>query len=245
MHKIHTFILLIFFIYASLLLLVYADDVPQVVEVNGIWQGSFDINGKGPFDFTAIHVDGQSTAVSHAAKTLCTGEVSAAGDPYVAKYQMYALDGAPFDHATISGTLANQQIDSQFVTEAAGDTGVLTLSYNPLYEQDSSLELLQGAWQFTDRDGLEIEWKINQGVIQGKDSDQCEYSGEIALINPDFNAYAVNVQIKACSSVNGEYRGLAYLDDTESLALKTDMAGSFYGFHFDLQKAATVASKIL
>lgn len=237
MRKICTYLFFSYFLCVYFLSVVCAEGLSPNIVANGIWQGSFDINGKGPFDFTAIHIDGQSTAVSLAAKTVCTGTVTSEGGKYLANYQMYALDGAPFDQATITGTLSNQKIISKFVTESAGDTGVLTLSYDPIYEKNSSLELVQGAWQFTDRDGLEIKWNINQGVIAGIDSDHCEYSGVVSLLDPAFNAYLIDMQINECSSVTGEYRGLAYLDDAEKLLFKIDMAGSFYGFHFDLQKS--------
>lgn len=243
MHKLCTFLLLIFMSFAFLSLIIQAEEIEQNFSANGIWQGSFDINGRGPFDFTAIHIDGYSTAVSHAAKTLCTGTVALNGDQYLAKYEMYALDGAPFDRATISGAIDEQQIISQFVTENAGDTGILTLKYNPLYERNSALDLLQGSWQFTDRDGLELRWTIDHGIIAGEDSDHCEYSGVVSLINPEFNAYLLDLQINECSSVNGAYRGLAYLDGVEDALLKTDIAGNYYGFHFDLQKVADLAEK--
>lgn len=240
MHKYHTFLSTTWVILTLLLLPVQAGDVEKNIPVNGIWQGTFDINGRGPFDFTAIHINGQSTAVSHTAKTLCTGKVTVSDNQYLANYQMYALDGAPFDRATISGTLADQQITSQFVTENAGDTGILTLTYNPLYEENSAIDLLQGFWNFTDLDGLTIEWEIDQGIIQGKDSDQCEYSGVISLIDPEFNAYLVDMQINECSSVNGPYRGLGYIEKNEDIQFKLDLAGSFYGFHFDMQKTTDV-----
>jgi hypothetical protein len=243
MHKFYTSVLVVVVFFIFPLRFVQAEVEVQHAAVNGIWQGSFDINGRGPFDFTAIHINGHSTAVSHAAKTLCTGTVSLNGNHFLAQYQMYALDGAPFDQAKISGTLDNKQIVSQFVTENAGDTGILTLTYNSVYERNSAIDLLQGFWQFTDRDGLELRWTIDHGIIAGKDSDQCEYSGVVSLIDPDFNAYLLDMQINECSSVNGAYRGLAYLDGIENALLKTDIAGNYYGFHFDLQKIADLAEK--
>lgn len=243
MHNFYTSVFVVFLVLTSSLGLLQAEDGAQHLPSNGIWQGSFDINGRGPFDFTAIHIDGHSTAVSHAAKTLCTGTVGLKGNQYLAEYEMYALDGAPFDRATISGTLADKQVIAQFMTENAGDTGILALTYNSVYERNSSIDLLQGSWQFIDRDGLEIQWIIDHGIIAGKDSDQCEYSGVVSLIDPEFNAYLLDMQINECSSVNGAYRGLAYLDGSESTLLKTDIAGRYYGFHFDMQKVAGLVEK--
>ena len=31
-------------------------DWPAKQAIDGIWEGSFDINGRGPYDFHAIHV---------------------------------------------------------------------------------------------------------------------------------------------------------------------------------------------
>ena len=213
-----------------------AEQDSQRPALDGIWQGQFDINGSGPFDFTAIHIGQYSSAVSSKAKTMCTGEVSLENGSYQAKYTMYSLDGSPFDHATITGTLIAGQIESQFVTEKAGDTGVLTLSYNPIYEENSSLDKVQGAWEFIDRDNLQINWQIDQGVIQGNDSDNCEYSGEVALIDPEFNAYAIRLDIASCSSVDGEYAGFAYIETTDKHYFRMDLAGEHYGFHFDMQQ---------
>lgn len=212
---------------------VMASERPQL---DGIWQGTFDINGNGPFDFTAIHVGANSSAVSNAAKTLCMGEVRIEADRYQAEYTMYALDGSPFDQATITGTLQSNQIESQFVTGNAGDTGKLVLTYNPIYEEDSSLEKIQGEWQFIDRDNLELNWTIKQGVIQGSDSDKCSYAGEVAIIDSNYNAYAVRVAITECGSVDGEYLGFGYVETNAQDFFRIDLAGEFYGFHFDLQQ---------
>ena len=205
--------------------------------LDGIWQGSFDIRGRGPYDFYVIHVGGRSTAVSHKAKAICSGDVTLDGEHYTAKYHLYALDGAPFDQATITGILSDGTIDSHFVTMNGGDTGSLTISYSSIYEQISSLELVAGEWTFTDRDNLVTNFSIDlQGVVSGKDSDQCEYQGKINLINPKYNAYDVTLNIMNCDSVSGEYKGLGYIDNQESELFRIDVTNELYGFHYDLQK---------
>ena len=103
--------------------------------------------------------------------------------------------------------------------------------------KDSSLEKLAGGWHFTDRDGLLIELSIDElGKVQGQDSDQCEYAGQIAIINTDYNVYDVSMNINNCGSVNGEYKGMAYLESLQTEYFRVDMLNEFYGFHYDLQK---------
>lgn len=218
--------------------------MPEKSPLDGIWEGSFDIRGRGPFDFHAIHVGERSTAVTLQAKAICVGSVSLDGPYYLAKYNLFALDGAPFDYATITGELNDGTIDSHFVTLNGGDTGSLTITYNDIYEQDSSLDLLEGQWSFTDRDGLVIDWSIDQfGAAQGRDSDQCEYAGEIAIINSNYNVYDVTLNISNCGSVNGSYKGMAYLESPDVEYFRVDVLNEFYGFHYDLQKQSNEESK--
>lgn len=213
------------------------DVVVEKNPLDGIWEGSFDIRGRGPYDFHAIHVGGQSTAVTLEAKAICVGSVSLNGNYYLAKYNLFALDGAPFDYATLTGELHEGTINSHFVTLNGGDTGSLTISYNDIYEQDSSLDQVAGKWSFIDRDGLVIELAIDEfGIAQGQDSDQCEYDGEVTIINADYNVYEVVLDISNCGSVDGKYKGMAYRESQEAEYFRVDVLNEFYGFHYDLQK---------
>lgn len=215
------------------------EPVPIKVEktqLDGIWVGSFDIRGRGPYDFYAIHVGERSTAVSHKAKAMCVGQVKQNEDYYYAKYNLYALDGAPFDYARLTGEIKEGRIESHFTTLNGGDTGRMQLDYSELYEQPSSLALLEGQWNFTDRDGLMFDLAIESGVISGTDSDDCEYSGNISIINAQYNAYDVVLVISNCDSVNGEYKGLSYLDNEAETFLRVDVGNESYGFHYDFKK---------
>ncbi|MEM8844878.1 MAG: hypothetical protein AAGB35_07540 [Pseudomonadota bacterium] len=206
--------------------------------LDGIWNGSFDINKRGPYDFHAIHVNGKSTAVSYKAKAMCSGNIEGNDEDYFADYNLYSLDGAPFDEARITGTLQDGVIESYFRTLSGGDIGKLTMAYNPIYENDSSIELLEGKWSFTDRDGLIIDAEIAEGELSGMDSDNCSYKGRLFVINPSFNAYDVELEISNCHSVDGNYKGLAYIDnDQDQVAIiRMDFVNALYGFHFDLGK---------
>jgi hypothetical protein len=216
------------------------DDAVQVnlekTQLDGIWVGSFDIRGRGPYDFYAIHVGERSTAVSHKAKAMCVGQVKQNEEYYYAKYNLYALDGSPFDYARLTGEIKDGQIQSHFTTLNGGDTGRMQLDYSDLYDQPSSLELLEGEWSFIDRDGLVFKLAIEAGAISGADSDDCKYAGNVSVINPQYNAYNVMLKISDCDSVNGEYEGLSYIDDKESVYLRVDVGNNSYGFHYDFKK---------
>ncbi len=215
-------------------------DFPEKTQLDGIWVGSFDIRGRGPYDFYSIHVGDRSTAVSHRAKAMCVGNVRQDGDYYYSQYNLYALDGSPFDFARLTGEIAEGQIVSYFQTLNGGDTGRLVINYSDIYERPSSLDLLDGDWVYTDRDGLSYEVNIEQGIISGKDSDDCQYDGQVSLINPNYNAYEVEMTISECASVDGVYTGLSYLDQHDSTYFRIDISNENYGFHYDWKKHTVI-----
>ena len=219
--------------------------VPEAVEsahtvkapLDGIWQGVFDINGRGRYDFTALHIQGRSTAVSVQAKAMCRGRVELQeGQYYMARYELFALDGAPFDQATITGTLDKQAIRSHFVTMNGGDIGAINLDYNPIYERKPELAELDGHWFFIDRDGLETNMSISDGQITGADSDGCGYQGTLAIIDSRYNLLDVVLNVSSCDSVNGEYIGLAYFEPGKKPLVHIDALNNLYGFHYALQR---------
>jgi len=207
--------------------------------LDGIWQGTFDINGRGNYDFTALHIQGRSTAVSVKAKAMCRGRVELQEEQYyMARYELFALDGAPFDQATITGTVDQQAIRSHFITMNGGDIGAINLDYNPLYERKPELAELDGHWLFIDRDGLETKMSISNGQIVGVDSDGCGYQGTLAIINPQYNLFDVVLNVSSCDSVNGEYIGLAYFEPGKKPLVHIDALNNLYGFHYQLQRVS-------
>jgi len=202
--------------------------------IEGIWSGEFDIAGKGPYDFTAVHLDGKAYAYSLNAKAMCVGTARYDGENFISRYVLFALDGGPFDWATITGKLDNETtLASHFITSSGGDSGALSVTYNPIYDIPSSLEAVHGEWSYTDRDDLTTKIDITQdGTISGKDSDECDYLGYIEVINPNYNVYQIKIEANNCDSVNGEYEGIAFLEEQQ---LKLQIANEKYSLFFSFQ----------
>ena len=203
--------------------------------LDGIWTGEFDIRGKGPYDFTAIHLNDRAYAYSLKAKAMCIGALTFDGEHSFHKYVLFVLDGGPFDWASITGTLEKNEegqnlLVSHFKTLNGGDTGALNVTYNEIYDQPSSLEKTYGEWSYTDREGLSTDITIDEnGKLLGSDTDGCEYSGFIDIINPNYNVYKINVDIKECSSVSGLYEGVSFLSGG---VLNMQIANSQYALYF-------------
>ena len=144
--------------------------------LDGIWAGEFDIRGRGPYDFTAVHIQDKAYAFSLKAKTMCIGTLTFDGEHSLHKYVLFSMDGGPFDWANITGTLENNEQEdnllvSHFKTLNGGDAGALNIAYDDIYEQPSSLAVTQGEWSYTDRDDLTTEVTINEkGILAGADS---------------------------------------------------------------------------
>ncbi len=201
-----------------------SNDVDGLESINrgpldGIWIGEFDIRGKGPYDFTAIHLNDRAYAYSLKAKTMCIGTLTFDGEYTLHKYVLFSMDGGPFDWANITGTLKNDEheqrlLESHFKTLNGGDTGALNIIYDSIYEQPSSLGVTMGEWSYTDRDDLTTEIIIDEeGMLTGVDSDSCEYLGYVDTINTEYNVYQAKLEISECGSVSGEYEGVSFVAD--------------------------------
>lgn len=205
--------------------------------LDGIWMGAFDIRGRGPYDFTAVHLGEKAYAFSLKAKAMCVGTLGFDGKHILNKYVLFALDGGPFDWANLTGTLEDngedpKTIASYFKTLNGGDTGALNVAYSEIYDRASSIEYVQGDWAYTDRDQLSSTITINEeGILTGNDSDGCEYLGYLDVIDPKYNVYSTKLEVSECASVNDEYEGVAFInEDTLVVQIANKKYALFYAF---------------
>lgn len=214
-------------------------DVSIRAPLDGIWTGQFDIRGRGPYDFTTVHLNDKTYAYSLKAKAMCIGTLTFDGEHSFHKYVLFALDGGPFDWANITGTLSTDEqqqktLNSHFKTLNGGDTGALSIAYSKIYEQASALEDLQGKWTYTDKDDLTTNVTIDEkGTLQGDDTDGCAYLGYVDIINPQYNVYSIKVEISNCGSVAGEYEGVSFVRDG---AFTTQIANPRYALYYSFDR---------
>ena len=201
--------------------------------LDGIWRGDFDIEGRGPFDFTALHINGKAYAYSRRARALYSGSVERDGETVTSTYTLFLRGGLTLDVAIITGELKEEnRIASHFVTMNGGNTGALHLAYDEAYDIPSSLHRLSGVWSHIDGNNQTIEFKIDsRGQIKGHDSKNCEYLGKLDVIEPDHNVYEVAVQIRGCGSVSGDYEGASFMEgDQLSMHISNANRALFFQF---------------
>ena len=184
------------------------------VSLDGIWRGDFDIEGRGPFDFTALHVNGKAYAYSRRAGALYAGSVERNGEIFTSTYTLFLRGGLALDVAVITGEIKEEnRISSRFVTMNGRNTGTLDLVYDAAYDTPSSLDRLSGVWSSMVGNDQTVEFQIDsRGRIQGHDSGNCGYQGKLDIINPAHNAYEVEVRVRGCKSMEGDYEGVSFME---------------------------------
>lgn len=148
-----------------------------------------------------------------------SGNLSVNGNSFSMAATAYAPHGSTFPDGsqvstvTISGTFTQNGAMSG-TYNGAGDSGTFALTFNSLYERQSSFGLLSGIW---DGEILENSTALTiseTAEITGANAQGCTCGGHLDLIDPSFNIYAVHLDIDTCGADNGVYDGLGYLSDT-------------------------------
>lgn len=181
---------------------------------NGLWRGTFDINGRGPFNLTALYVNGKVVAVSKDARVLYRGVVALDGNKYRSSMDMFYMNANPFAKVNLKGHMPSaDEIVARFKTVEVGDEGQLRMQMDKqTYYRTSSIEKIKGDWVLYR--GYEItQLSIDEnGSVQGGNTAACEYSGQAELIDQRYNAYQIKIALSSCNDRDGYFEGLGYLD---------------------------------
>ena len=198
----------------------------QEASPGGVWQGTSSlgfavvglVSESGQFHF--IQGDGVQLI----------GSLSTSGDELSANFVGYAPFGEKFDDGSttgvgsLSGNLDERSdisADIDFTT-SRGDSSqsTIALSYDAIYERDSSLESIAGNYLDTERN---VVINVNNdGELFSQDPrSHCITNGTVSVIDRAFNLYRVRYTFSNCKGhdkdLNGKVaEGLATLDDTRS-----------------------------
>lgn len=203
--------------------------------LDGLWRGSFDINGKGPFDFTSLHLNGEVSAFSIRSKVVYRGHVSGDENAYRSDLSMYILDGSMFGSVQLQGDVVqdDRAILARYRT-SGGDTGALRLEYDELFRRPVTVPDITGLWEYSGN-GLSISINFSEdGEVRGADSADCNYYGTVNAVRPGINAFRVSLEIASCGTTDGHYEGAMYFDDSElpdgavHLSVASDRIGLYY-----------------
>ena len=182
---------------------------------NGLWIGKFDINGKGPYQFDVLYINGEAVGHSDDGKVICRGNVSFKNG-YYSEMEMFFKNGSPMGSTAImQGALpAPGIIDAFYLTRGGGDRGDIDLKRHQASDKGASLKSINGPWIMY-RGYSILQLDINKhGVIRGGNTQGCAYDGKIKPVDPRYNAYRVKLGVTSCDDFSGTWEGLAYLSDS-------------------------------
>ena len=186
------------------------------LSADGIWQGVFDINGHGRYDFTGLVNNQDVTAYTEKAKVVYKGEINITEEDFIWSLKMYLQDGTMFGTAVIKGKILNGNIMSgKWSTEPAKDYGNIYLIKNEEGIEDPENQINR-AW-------TSINSKVKQDIvieknkILGKDENGCNYYGNINNLNNKI--YMVNLEIASCGISDGVYNGMAHIEKNEKKSI--------------------------
>ncbi len=186
------------------------------LSADGIWQGVFDINGHGRYDFTGLVNNQDVTAYTEKAKVVYRGEINITEEDFIWSLKMYLQDGTMFGTAVIKGKILNGNIMSgKWSTEPAKDYGNIYLIKNEEGIEDAENQINR-AW-------TSINSKVKQDIvieknkILGKDENGCNYYGDINNLNNKI--YMVNLEIASCGISDGVYNGMAHIEKNEKKSI--------------------------
>lgn len=142
-------------------------------------------------------------------------------------------DGSAYATCTATGTIEERQsmtLTMNCTTELGGMfSDSVSLTYDPLYERDSSLALIAGNYTYNWLPNFGYGFVVNidgNGVIFAQEPlTGCVINGEASILDSQFNAYDISYTISTCNLAaypevtpyNGAtFTGLGMLDNTES-----------------------------
>ena len=150
-------------------------------------------------------------------------------------------DGSTTGVGSLSGNLVERSsisADISFTTSrGTASESTLELSYNPIYERDSSLSAVAGNYLDTVRNVV-INVSDDGEFFSQDPRSHCITNGTVSVIDPEFNLYRVEYEFSNCEGhndiLNGTVaEGFAALDDTQSpevLILGVEVAAAGYSF---------------
>lgn len=197
---------------------------PVNASAGGIWEGITSdgaqvlglVTETGEFHFL------QDDGVQYFGTAVTSQNAVSANFTGVTEFGTAFLDGSTSGTGTLTGTVQERMSlsgTSNFRT-AAGNSNVstVTLTYNVIYERDSSLVTIAG--NFTEvTTGDVVNINANGAAFMQDPVSGCVINGTVSIIDSRFNAYRVQYTYSSCQGqyavLNGStFRGLAALNNT-------------------------------
>ncbi|MCZ6516856.1 MAG: hypothetical protein O6763_05145 [Gammaproteobacteria bacterium] len=124
------------------------------------------------------------------------------------------VDGSTVADVTISAGTADEGNTLDLTVDAAGVTVAVSTTYDAAYDRGSDLATVAGVYMSFDLFGDLTSFSVDaDGVITSGSAAGCVSNGQISIIDADFNAYDVTLDVAMCGALDGMYDGLGLTQD--------------------------------
>lgn len=184
--------------------------VPTETSPTGIWEGmiNFDI-GESAETVGLIAETGEAIFITDDGQMIWAAAPAADCGGFTAAYEWAVAPGTTTPGGAMGGTgqisctcVERVSMDCGFTsTSSAGEvfTGTMGVTYDDLYEDDSSLSVVEGDWLDMET-GMEVLSIDALGNVSSQDAiTGCVLNGTILPIDPDYNAYDVSLVLDGCT----------------------------------------------
>jgi len=134
------------------------------------------------------------------------------------------IDGSDFADCTFAGTVSARQsmtVEISCLTSLGGQLGGgdVVLTYDPIYDTDSSIARIAGTYQNPEGDIMTID--INGALFLQNAQYGCVVNGRVSLLDTEWNLYGVDLETDNCQAeaapLNGtRWSGLAAITVVDS-----------------------------
>lgn len=203
----------------------------DVVGLNGIWEGDYtDSSGTVCSDIQGLIYNGSVRVVSEKCNVVFAGTLSVTASSANINFNLYDVAGASTGQSAFSGSFTQKSsIDGSLDNGSS-----LSLRYQPVYENDSSLDFMAAQWGLTEKVGsttyLHIFSIDSAGKLVTKLSSisGCNYTATFNILDANYNLYGIDLTISSCTGSlnnrNGVYSGVASLSGDNKIM--TILAGN-------------------
>lgn len=189
---------------------------------SGLWFGTltFDSAMSSEDVIGIVSEDGQFRMISADTLVQMSGNVSVDGSSLSGTGKAFASpggiwpDGSSVADLSMTATVTQHDSISGAWSTTAMESGTFEWVYDPLYERDSSLSLLEGMWTaYDDLGNMDVTFTIqDSGSFDGQNAQGCVSAGQFTIIDAAYNVYEVHSTVSGCA-IAGDYSGHAILAD--------------------------------
>ena len=160
---------------------------------------------------------GDFVAGVHGTGQVSGNQITGSGTGHAAPGTTLA-DGSTVANVTISVGTVSERASLDLTVGAAGTSTSVSTTFDNSYDRGSDLATVAGAYSSFDIFGDPASFSVDaNGIITSQSNSGCVANGQISIIDANFNAYNVTLDVTSCGALDGMYDGLGLTQDNVTM----------------------------